>query len=147
MHNIFYQANFCAECGNPLEPRKNWRPRYLCDYCAGRIGRRSNFMPLSLLIVFIVISFAFDERQQSTNSSGAINRSNIIDSSSIISAQDASPRQKTISLAEKQERVICGARTKKGAPCRRRVRPGQRCPQHRGMPSLLKSEQGRDMRP
>ena len=32
---------------------------------------------------------------------------------------------------------ICGARTKKGTPCSRRVRGTGRCWQHRGMPAML----------
>jgi hypothetical protein len=33
---------------------------------------------------------------------------------------------------------ICGARTKKGTPCRRRVHfAGERCFQHKGMPAML----------
>lgn len=35
--------------------------------------------------------------------------------------------------------TICGARTKKGTPCRRKTRQGSRCYQHTGMPSLLDS--------
>ena len=33
---------------------------------------------------------------------------------------------------------ICGARTKKGTPCKRRVHfAGERCYQHKGMPAML----------
>ena len=32
---------------------------------------------------------------------------------------------------------ICGARTKKGTPCQRRVRGPGRCWQHRGKPAML----------
>jgi hypothetical protein len=32
---------------------------------------------------------------------------------------------------------ICGARTKRGTPCQRRVRGAGRCWQHRGMPAML----------
>ena len=32
---------------------------------------------------------------------------------------------------------VCGARTKKGAPCQRRVRAPGRCWQHRGKPAVL----------
>ncbi len=32
---------------------------------------------------------------------------------------------------------ICGARTKKGTPCQRRVRGPFRCWQHRGLPAIL----------
>jgi hypothetical protein len=36
---------------------------------------------------------------------------------------------------------ICGARTKKGTPCHRRVHTaGERCFQHKGMPSMLPLE-------
>jgi hypothetical protein len=35
---------------------------------------------------------------------------------------------------------ICGARTKKGTPCQRRVRGTGRCYQHRGMPAMLPPE-------
>jgi hypothetical protein len=32
---------------------------------------------------------------------------------------------------------VCGARTKKGTPCQRRVRGPERCWQHRGKPAIL----------
>jgi hypothetical protein len=35
---------------------------------------------------------------------------------------------------------ICGARTKKGTPCQRRVRGTGRCYQHRGLPAMLPPE-------
>jgi hypothetical protein len=36
---------------------------------------------------------------------------------------------------------ICGARTKKGSPCRRRVHAaGERCYQHKGMPAMVSLE-------
>jgi hypothetical protein len=58
----------------------------------------------------------------------------------VISAQDATvslnPRPSAAPLAT----AICGARTKKGTPCKHRVRPGLRCAQHQGLPSMLKEE-------
>jgi hypothetical protein len=43
------------------------------------------------------------------------------------------------SVASSDETVyICGARTKKGTPCRRRVHAaGERCYQHKGMPAMV----------
>lgn len=36
---------------------------------------------------------------------------------------------------------LCGARTKKGTPCRRRVHfAGERCYQHKGMPAIVPLE-------
>ena len=39
--------------------------------------------------------------------------------------------------AEPEVVTICGAMTKKGTPCQRRVRGGGRCYQHRGEPAML----------
>jgi hypothetical protein len=36
---------------------------------------------------------------------------------------------------------LCGARTKKGTPCSRRVRFPGRCYQHKGLPAMLPQEQ------
>lgn len=46
---------------------------------------------------------------------------------------------KPVTTAKSTEAVyFCGAATKKGTPCSRRVkRPGERCWQHQGMPSIL----------
>jgi hypothetical protein len=45
------------------------------------------------------------------------------------------------SAATPEEEVyICGARTKKGAPCSRRVHGPVRCWQHKGMPAMLAQE-------
>jgi hypothetical protein len=43
------------------------------------------------------------------------------------------------SIAVADETVyLCGARTKKGTPCRRRVHAaGERCYQHKGMPAMV----------
>jgi len=42
------------------------------------------------------------------------------------------------SLTTDEPGYICGARTKKGPPCRRRVHvAGERCYQHKGMPAMV----------
>jgi hypothetical protein len=61
----------------------------------------------------------------------------MFDAPSAVSARDATVRQSLKPRTEIEERVLCGARTRKGTPCRRLVQPGQRCAQHRGMASLL----------
>jgi hypothetical protein len=47
--------------------------------------------------------------------------------------------QNAVVLTPADERgYICGARTKKGTPCHRRVHvAGERCFQHKGMPAIL----------
>jgi len=135
MFNIFYQANFCAECGNALESRRGWRPCYFCDYCAAQMRRRRAMTPLLLLTGLLVVSFLLVEREHSPAQPGQIS------ASPAVSAKDASPKQNPSPQAPIQERVFCGARTKKGTPCRHLVHPGQRCAQHHGMPSMIELEQ------
>jgi hypothetical protein len=49
--------------------------------------------------------------------------------------------QTALAPAADDEVYICGARTKKGTPCRRRVHfAGERCFQHKGMPAMVALE-------
>ena len=59
-------------------------------------------------------------------------------------ANSARPAVKTITAANTDDAVYhCGAATKKGTACTRRVKhQGERCWQHRGMPSMTESVQG-----
>jgi hypothetical protein len=54
----------------------------------------------------------------------------------LVSAQDAKVETR-LPAAVNQGFAICGARTKRGTPCRHRVLEGQRCAQHQGLPSML----------
>jgi hypothetical protein len=146
MRNLFYQGNFCAECGNPLEQRERRLPRYFCDDCKAHISRRGYLSPMSLLIGLMILFFTFKEREQTPR----LEQSQMLNPAPGVSAQDATAR-KILPLKNKTEdRSLCGARTKKGTSCRRLVRLGKRCAQHRGMQSLLdkknenKLEEARD---
>jgi len=129
MKIIFYQANFCAECGNAIKPRFSWGPRYFCDECQAQMGRQSYFKPLAALLACATLAVFALNRSQPSNPNHQPNPS--------VSARDATATQNPEPKPEPVERVLCGARTKKGTPCKRLVLPGQRCAQHRGMASLL----------
>lgn len=137
MAGLFYQAQFCAECGNALDARRSLWPRYFCADCAARLERHRYVKPLGALLLGAVVAlFTFASRQTATQ----INPSAAISSASV-SALDATARQKlALDAPEPAVRVLCGARTRKGTPCRHRVLPGQRCAQHRGQPSMLKQD-------
>jgi len=134
MRSPFYQANFCAECGNRLEPRFRPGPQYFCGECAVLLRRRKIVTPLAILLFGAsLIVFAFNYKY-SGNQSRKVN--------SITSEPSASALDSVVNPALKQQaqrpaKVFCGARTRRGTPCRHLVQPGQRCAQHRGMPSLL----------
>src|SRR5215475_8125583 len=51
MKIIFYQANFCAECGNAMKPRFSLGPRYFCDECGAQMGRRNYFKTAAGLLL------------------------------------------------------------------------------------------------
>ena len=135
MKIIFYQANFCAECGNAMKPRFSWGPRYFCDECQAQMGRQSYLKPLAALLACAALAVFALNRSQPSNPNHQPNPS--------VSARDATAAQNPAPKPEPVERVLCGARTKKGTPCKRLVLPGQRCAQHRGMASLLEPKAGR----
>ena len=144
MKIIFYQANFCAECGNAMKPRFSLGPRYFCDECGTQMGRRNYFKPAAgLLLCAAVAVFALNRAQPSNpNSQSPNERSSAGVPTPAVSARDTVTALKPEPKSEAVERVMCGARTKKGTPCRHLVPPGQRCAQHRGMASLLEAPGG-----
>jgi len=138
MKIYFYQANFCVECGNAMKPRFSWGPRYFCDDCAKQMGRGSYVKSiLALLFGTTLIVTALNRTEPPEPANLPTTPAAVPD----VSARDATalrqPIIKTEAKAEATTRVLCGARTKKGMPCKHLVLPGQRCAQHRGKPSLL----------
>ena len=142
MKIIFYQANFCAECGNAMKPRFSLGPRYFCDECEAphgppelfQIGRRAVALrdPGGLRVeqdVHVRSERAGAERATEPRrfDSGGVGARY---------CDGAGPEPKPEAVG----RVTCGARTKKGTPCRHLVLPGQRCAQHLGMASLLETK-------
>ena len=54
---------------------------------------------------------------------------------------DANPNRTAVAATVDDVVYICGARTKKGTPCRRRVHfAGERCFQHKGLPAMVPLE-------
>ena len=144
------RSNFCAHCGARLTGR-GWRvwlgPR--CDDCAARLGT-SVRKPLVIGAVVAVAAFAFGRylrpapppliiyrAANSPLSDVPVNFDTIAKGGTNKTNQDAS---NSIS-AENDTVYICGARTRKGTPCRRRVHAaGERCYQHKGMPATVALE-------
>jgi len=147
-----YRPNFCAECGERLT-RRGWRALInarFCRDCGRRLGGSGYAKPLAMISIVAVSAFAVGRYlrppppplliQRAANSPLADMPVNLNDS-----ARTANRRNSTNQSAETLNQLpvddkayICGARTKKGTPCRRRVRvAGERCFQHKGMPSLL----------
>jgi hypothetical protein len=132
MRGLFYQANFCAECGNQLDRQ---RRGCFCPHCAARLGRRRYLLPLLCALCGVVIGLLISSGQRQT----ALDRLAPLGTvtSPEVSAQDATVKLKPSKSTPSDQLFICGARTKRGTPCRHRTAKGQRCAQHQGRPSML----------
>ncbi|MDQ3013732.1 MAG: hypothetical protein M3X11_23880 [Acidobacteriota bacterium] len=142
--NPIYHANFCAECGNRIEPHSTgttsyfW-PRYFCNDCAGRFKQRRLITPLTgLLLIASLAIFAFSYKRENAPPRQVIPPVSDVP----VSAQDSIVNPTSKLRVENKERVLCGAKTRRGTPCRHVVQPGQRCAQHQGLPSMLDNAMG-----
>ena len=146
--------NFCSECGN-RRTRKGWRSWVgggLCENCARRLGsgwRR----PLMIIALIAVAAFAFGRYlrpspppliiQRMANSPLSDSPVNLNESAKAVNRKpNGSSNAPALASDPIDDAVyICGARTKKGTPCRRRVHvAGERCYQHKGMPAMVPLE-------
>ncbi|HYP54493.1 MAG TPA: hypothetical protein VEQ42_13170 [Pyrinomonadaceae bacterium] len=156
-----YKPNFCAECGERVE-RARWRPwtsGRFCAACEPRFRRRRFVAPAVVGCALLASGFAAGRLARpappplvvshapdapppaplptpDANASSA--PSSDSDPSNATAARygpDGAPNERP---TDPEELVsVCGARTKKGAPCSRRVRGTGRCWQHRGRPAML----------
>ena len=139
-----HRANFCAECGERLT-FKGWRRlvrRSLCKHCARRLGGFAAYRPLMVVVLVGAASFGFGKYLRPSPPPLIIQRaanSPLFEAPNepLVARANRAPSNQTAAVST-DEVYICGARTKKGTPCRRRVHAaGERCFQHKGMPSLV----------
>lgn len=155
-----YRPNFCSDCGTKII-RLQWHPwtsRRFCAGCSQRLKKERLTLPLVAGIVLFGIGLAAGRAARSPTPPLIIERSAISPDTSSVSSQDASesngePRSASPNVnvsahpgSEVQQTssagavYICGARTKKGKPCSRRLPEAVRCWQHKGMPAMLPPE-------
>lgn len=147
------RANFCVECGERLA-RRGWRARVagrFCDHCARRLGAVRVIRPLILLAVIAVAAFAVGRYlrpapppliiQRAANSPLSDKPVDFAGSQRTNSNRPNDENQSQVPSVTNDEGYLCGARTKKGKPCRRRVHvAGERCFQHKGLPAMVPLE-------
>ena len=126
-----YRPNFCSECGEKIV-RLRWRiwtSRRFCDQCQPRIGSRLRWQRAGLSVVLVCLGVLIGRGWRREPPPLVIQRP--------VSNQTAPATQSAITT---EETYICGARTKKGTPCSRRVRGPVRCWQHKGAKAMLPLE-------
>jgi hypothetical protein len=136
-----YRPNFCCECGEPaVRPRRRlWTSRRFCRACAPRFRRAGLRAWLLLASALFLPGFLLGRLSRPPSPPLVLERG----------PQTAAPLQPAPAKAQPQpaygpdgtaderptepEEVVyvCGARTKKGTPCQRRVRGPGRCWQHK----------------
>jgi hypothetical protein len=147
-----YRPNFCSECGHKLLRLRwhFWTSRKFCNDCARRL-RKARFLPLLIGSISLLAAgyFVGGARrplpppliiERRADSPLADNQPSAIGSAPANinpGPGNAGTQTATSPNAVEEQVYICGAQTKKGTPCSRRVHGPVRCWQHKGMPSLI----------
>ena len=151
-----YKPNFCAECGAQIVRARwhFWTSRRFCTDC-GRLLRKSRFAaPLIAAVVLFSLGLVVGRSARQAPPPLVVNQGQTTglpatEKRSERGTGDTSKSETsygpdgtaTERPTDAREVVsICGARTKKGTPCSRRVRGTGRCWQHKGMPAMLPPE-------
>jgi len=138
---IFYQSNFCPECGNASTPRRWWHHRYFCEHCAEKLGRKWDWLPLAFLLGGLALGSLIVQGRREVIREVAVNQTPQLNQFAppLVSAQDATAQLKPVEFKPPAVTYACGARTQRGTACKHRVAvQGERCFQHQGRRSILK---------
>lgn len=160
-----YRPNFCAECGTRIERRRwrLWTSRQFCSACDQRFRKARLVLSVSASAVLLGIGFVAGRQARpaspplviESGHTSVVGATKIRTSPADTEATETAgtitaptePRYGPAGTAASERPTdpvetvsICGARTKKGTPCSRRVRGVGRCWQHRGMPAILPPE-------
>ena len=146
-----YKPNFCSQCGTKLLRLRwhIWTSRRFCDDCACGLRKQRYLPPFFAVLALISVGYLAarvrrpapppltivrraDSPLNSPEDPGRVNAG-----STTAAIGDTS---KAAVEAPEAEVYLCGARTKKGAPCSRRVHGPVRCWQHKGSPAMLPQE-------
>jgi hypothetical protein len=159
-----YKPNFCAECGSRVE-RSRWRlwtSRRFCSDCAPRFHKSRLLFFVITSATFLGLGFVAGLNQRPTPPPLIVERHELAGIKPPITNGEGQALNETVSAAatpatmpettygpdgtaterptEPDEVIsICGARTQKGTPCKRRVRGTGRCWQHKGMPAIIRN--------
>ena len=140
-----YKPNVCCECGNKLIRLRwhLWTSRKFCKVCSRRFRRERFVLLLFASLVLITSGYLLGRARQPPPPPLIIERradSPLNNSADRQLASTTGTATTSPSNTVEADVYICGARTKKGTPCSRRVHGPVRCWQHKGMPAMLPQE-------
>lgn len=162
-----YKPNFCAECGAHIERTRwhVWSSRRFCRPCARRFRRSRIISTVLAGAALFSVGLVCGRFQRPAPTPLIVERGGQLPEAPLPSsasndtsksADTGNEMDATATTATPPEPVygpdgtaterptdpnetisICGARTQKGTPCRRRVRGTGRCWQHKGMAAII----------
>jgi hypothetical protein len=141
-----YRPNFCSQCGTKLLRLRwhIWTSRRFCDECARRL-RKERYLP-RLLAALALITAGYSAARVRRPQPPPLTIVRRADSplsapedpgQSLRSTTNTTSDPAKSAVTNTEDVYLCGARTKKGTPCSRRVHGPLRCWQHKGMPSII----------
>ena len=160
---MLFRPQFCSNCGEKIE-RTEWRlwtSRRFCDLCATD-QRLTEFAPIAFAVFGIVtliaglVNFSSSDavkaspevraKSQVTSLATTPQPERQLATAKSIPEQSVAPISAPRTAKEKQVSTavyFCGAETKKGTPCSRRVKTNVRCYQHEGMPAMATGDKSK----
>jgi hypothetical protein len=128
-----YRPNFCCECGEKIV-RLRWRlwtSRRFCDQCFRQTAK--DYLLRRIVVTIALLLFG-----------GLIGRGCRHETRPLVIERPVQSAQPGVPVTQPspttEQAYTCGARTKKGKPCSRRVNGPVRCWQHKGLPAMLPLE-------
>ena len=146
-----YKPNFCADCGTKILYLRwhVWTSRKFCKDCARRLRKARVIGPLLVGLALLISGYVAGrsrrpgpppltiERRANSPLSDLANKGATLPATGGGSGLGSTENKTSLSPSEEEDVYLCGARTKKGTPCSRRVHSPVRCWQHKGMPAML----------
>ena len=131
-----YRPNFCCECGEKIVRLRwfLWTSRKFCNKCAHQFVKANWLRPTVTLFILFLFGVAIGRGCRRAPAPLIIERTGMPPTQP---AQTTSAPQPSPVL---EQAYTCGARTKKGTPCSRRVHGPVRCWQHKGAKAMLPAE-------
>jgi hypothetical protein len=152
---VFYKPNYCCHCGEKIE-RVDWpltASRRFCEVCQSGLIARERAPQIFILLMALVGLVGFGSYLRGGEKPLIISGKKVLSNLPAANknpsgpAPAASAEAKSRALAPEADRApgnksakpvdasaenvaFCGAPTKKGTPCSRRVKGGGRCWQH-----------------
>jgi hypothetical protein len=128
-----YRPNFCCECGEKIVRLRwhVWTSRKFCDKCFRGLLKADWLQRVVATLLLLLFGILIGRGCRRERPPLVIERP----------TQSTSPSNPSPQPSPAAEQIYnCGARTKKGKPCSRRVHGPVRCWQHKGLPAMLPLE-------